>query len=155
MIACAVPVASLSALLGGIDFGAIASSFVVSLSLAVLACTLALAISLWAAKTHEVLMAVYMILVGWLVSFPIWLGLSSSGKLMAPPAWFQNANPYVLVFAPYYKPGSVEATDFAAFAGVTLAVSAALALLVIVRIRHVVVTQLGPSKRSAAGVCRS
>jgi ABC-type transport system involved in multi-copper enzyme maturation permease subunit len=142
LIACGVPVACLSALLGGIEFGAIAGSFVVSLSLAALVCTLALTISVWATKAHEVLMAVYMILGFWLMALPIWMGMSG-GKIIAPPEWFQKANPYVLVFAPFYKPGFTGPADFAAFTGIVLTFSAALAILSIVRIRRVVVQQSG------------
>ena len=81
--------------------------FVVSVSAAVIGCVLSLTISVWAAKTHDVLMAVYMILALWLMALPIWGGLSTSGKIPAPPAWFEKANPYVLVFAPYVNPGKV------------------------------------------------
>ena len=156
LIACGVPVACLSALLGGIEFGAIAGSFVVSLSLALLVCTLALTISVWAAKTHEVLMAVYMIL-GLLAHGAADLeGLSSGGKIMAPPAWFQKANPYVLVFAPYYKPGFIGIADFTVFAGVALALSAALAILSIARLRRVVIEQSGRHQKAAPPpVCRN
>jgi ABC-type transport system involved in multi-copper enzyme maturation permease subunit len=148
LIACGVPVAYLSALLGGIEFGAIVGSFVVSLSLALLACTLALTISVWAAKTHEVLMAVYMVLGLWLLALPIWGGLSSGGRIMAPPAWFEKANPYVLVFAPYNKPGSAGIADFAAFAGVAIAVSAALTVVSIARLRKIVIEQSGRSQKA-------
>jgi ABC-type transport system involved in multi-copper enzyme maturation permease subunit len=141
LIVCGVPVACMAALLGGIEFGAIAGSFVVSLSLAVVACTLALAISVWASKTHEVLMAVYMIFGFWLMALPIWGGLASSGKIMAPPAWFVKSNPYVLVLAPYAKPGFAGIADFAAFAAFALALSAAIAMLVIARLRKVVINQ--------------
>jgi ABC-type transport system involved in multi-copper enzyme maturation permease subunit len=141
LIACGVPVACLSALVGGIEFEAIAGLFVASLSLAVLACTLALCISVWATRTHEVLMAVYVILGLWLMALPIWEALSDGGKIMAPPAWFQNANPYVLVIAPYFKPGSAGIIDFATFAGVALILSAALAMIAIARIRSVVTQQ--------------
>jgi ABC-type transport system involved in multi-copper enzyme maturation permease subunit len=143
LIACGVPVVCLSALVGGIEFGAIAGAFVVSLSLAVLVCTLALAISVWAAKPHEVLMAVYMILGVWLMALPIWGGLTRGTKIMAPPAWFQKSNPYVLVFAPYTKPGFAGIADFTAFAVVALALSAALAVFSIGRMRKVVVEQSG------------
>ena len=148
LVACGVPVACLSALLGGIDFGAIAGSFIVSLSLAVLVCTLALTISVWATKPHEVLMAVYMILGFWLMALPIWEGVSSGGKIIAPPEWFQKANPYVLVFASFYKPGFTGPADFAVFAGIVLALSAALATLSIVRIRRVVVEQSGRPQKA-------
>ena len=141
LIVCGVPVACLAALLGGIEFGAIAGSFVVSFSLAVLACTLALAISVWASKTHEVLMAVYMIFGFGLMALPIWGGLASSGKIMGPPAWFQKSNPYVLVLAPYAKPGFAGIADFAAFAGVALLSPATVAMLVIARLRSVIVNQ--------------
>ena len=56
-----MPVAALVTLLGGVDFGAIVGLFVVSVSAAVIGCVLSLTISVWAAKTHDVLMAVYMI----------------------------------------------------------------------------------------------
>ena len=143
LIACGVPVACLSALLGGIEFESIAGLFVVTFSLAVVGCTLALTISLWAGKPHEVLMAVYMILGLWLISLPIWISLATSGKIMAPPAWFGKANPYVLVFARYTKPGFAGAHDVSAFAGFSLAFSAALAILSIVKIRKVVIAQSG------------
>ena len=117
LIACAVPVACLTALLGGVEFEAIAGCFVVSVCLAVLGCALALTISVWAPKTHEVLMAVYMILGFWLMSLPIWEELASGGKIPAPPNWFVKTNPYVLVLAPYAKPGFVEIADFGVFMG--------------------------------------
>ncbi len=143
LIACGVPVACLSALLGGIEFGAIAGLFVVSLSLALLVCALALAISVRAAKTHEVLMTVYMIVGLSLMALPIWIGLASGGKIMGPPEWFVKANPFVLVFARYTKPGLVGIGDFAVFAGVTFAVSAALVILSIATMRRVVIEQSG------------
>ena len=141
MIVCGVPVAALATLLGGVEFVAIAGSFIVSLSLAVLGCVLALTISVWATRTHEVLMAVYMFLGLWLLSLPIWYGLSFGKKLTPPPAWFQKANPYVLVFAPYAKPGFARAGDYAVFGGVVLVVATLLAIVSIVKLRRVVVAQ--------------
>ncbi len=155
LIACGVPVACLSALLGGIDFGAIAGLFVVSLSLALLVCTLALTISVQATKVHEVLMAVYMILGFWLMALPIWIGLAGSGKIMAPPAWFVKSNPYVLVFVPYSKPGFAGIVDFAAFAGVTFVVSAALVILSIATMRRVVIEQSGRPQKLRRAFCRT
>ena len=49
---------ALAALLGGIDPQALFSLFAVSVAVAVLGCSLALAISVQAAKTHEVIIAV-------------------------------------------------------------------------------------------------
>jgi ABC-type transport system involved in multi-copper enzyme maturation permease subunit len=139
MILCGVPVAALATLLGGVEFRAIAGLFVVSLSLALLGCALALVISIWAAKTHEVLLAVYVIESVWLLSLPIWYSVSFSSKLPLPAAWFEKANPYVLVFAPYAKPGFARAVDYAAFVGVVFAVSTVLAIVSIARLRRVIV----------------
>ena len=149
LIACGVPVAALATLLGGVDFGAIVGLFVVSVSLAVIGCVLSLTISVWATKTHDVLMAVYMIMGLWLLALPIWGGLSASGKLRAPPSWFAMANPYSLVFAPYVKPGTVGLEDYARFAGAVLLISAALVVVVIARLRRVVIGGLGRPEQPA------
>ncbi len=149
LIACGLPVAALVTLLGGVDFGAIVGLFVVSVSVAVIGCALSLTISVWAAKTHDVLMAVYMIVGVWLLALPIWGELSASGKLRAPPAWFEKANPYLLVFAPYVKPGTVGVRDYALFAGAVLLISAALVVVVIARLRQVVIGGLGRPEHSA------
>ena len=84
LIACGVPVAALATLLGGVEYSAIVGLFVVSVSLALLGCILALTISVWAAKTHDVLMAVYMIDGLWLLALPIWWSFSASGTLHGP-----------------------------------------------------------------------
>ena len=54
-----MPVLALAGLLGGIIIEAILALTLITLAVAVLGCTLALAISVRATKTHEVLMAVY------------------------------------------------------------------------------------------------
>jgi len=149
LIACGVPVAALVTLLGGVEFGAIVGLLVVSVSVAVIGCALSLTISVWAAKTHDVLMAVYMIVGLWLLALPIWGGLSASGRLRAPPAWFAKANPYLLVFAPYVNPGTVGVQDYALFAGAVLLISAALVVLVIARLRRVVIGGLGRPQHPA------
>jgi ABC-type transport system involved in multi-copper enzyme maturation permease subunit len=143
LIACGVPVTALAALLGGIEFGALAGAFAVSMALAVLGCALAMTISVWAAKTHEVLMAVYVLEGLWLLALPIYYRIIGPGTPTAPPAWFQKANPYVLVFAPYNKPGWTVASDYAVFVGVVLTLAAALLGLSIMRLRRVVIAQAG------------
>jgi hypothetical protein len=144
LIACAVPVTALAALLGGIDFGALMGSFVVSLALAVLGCSLALTLSVWVPKMHEVLMAVYAAIGIWLLALPYWRIITSlNTAIMRPPDWFEKTNPYVLVFAPYTQPGFASAVDYAVFAGVVLAFSAALLGLSIARLRPVVIGRAG------------
>src|SRR5579864_845459 len=148
MIACGVPVAALAALLGGIDFGALAGAFAVTLALTVFGCVLALAISVWAARTHEVLMAVYVIEGLWLLALPIWWLLSRGVAGPSAPAWLEKANPYALVFAPYTKPGFVSAVDYQVFVGVVLALSALLVALTILKLRPVVVEQSGRPEKA-------
>jgi ABC-type Na+ efflux pump permease subunit len=148
LVACGVPVAALAALLGGIEFGALGGAFVVSLALAVFGCALAMAISVRATKTHEVLMAVYMIEGLWLIALPNWWALNRGMGLRAPPEWFQKANPYVLVFAPYNQPGFAGAVDYAAFVGAVLALSAALVVASIATLRRVVVEQSGRAEKA-------
>jgi ABC-type transport system involved in multi-copper enzyme maturation permease subunit len=144
LIAAAAPVTALAALLGGIDYAALAGALVVSLALALLGCVLALTLSVWVPKTHEVLLAVYMAEGAWMLAAPAWQGTIGAGPL----AWFWKAHPYVLAFAPYWQPGYATVGDFAAFSAGVLLLSAALVGLVIVRLRPIVVGQTGRPQRS-------
>jgi len=148
LLACGVPVTALAALLGGIDFGALLGAFVVTVALAVLGCTMAMVLSIWAKKTHEVLLGVYMVFGLGLIALPTWWSMTHGMKLRTPPDWFQKANPFVIVFAPYNKPGFVHAIDYAVFVGVALAVSAALAAVTIWRLRRSVVSSSGRAERA-------
>ncbi len=83
------------------------------------------------------------------MALAIWMGVSSGGTIVAPPEWFQKANPYVLVFARFFKPGSTVPADFAVFAGIVLALAAALVILSTRKMRRIVVEQSGrPQKKS-------
>ncbi len=147
LIACAAPVAALAALLGGIDFEALAGLFISSLAIAIFGCALALAISVWATKTHEVLLAVYLLEGLWLISLPIWWGFTQSLSFPNPPDWYQKANPFVLVFAPYVKPGFASAVDFGGFALTLIVLAIALLVLSIKKLRRVAVDLSGRSEK--------
>jgi ABC-type transport system involved in multi-copper enzyme maturation permease subunit len=147
MITCGVPVVALATLLGGIEFSAIAGLFIVSLSLALLGCTLAITISVWATKTHDVLLALYLIEGLWLLTLPLWYGWTAGGRIMPPPDWFRKANPYALVFAPYNQPGFVGVGDYMVFFGVVVLISTFLAVLSVAKLRHVVIEQSGRAQR--------
>jgi hypothetical protein len=108
VLACALPVPALAALLGGIDPQALFGLFAVSVAIAVLGCSLALAILLRAAKTHEVIIAVMALCILWLLSLPIWSGASTISGVVPPPDWFKKANPVLVVYAPYAWPGYVS-----------------------------------------------
>ncbi len=147
LVACTLPVAALAGLLGGIDFGALAGSFVISLCLAVLGASLALAISVRARKTHEVLMAVYAIEGFWLIAAPIWWVLASElGVVPDPPDFFWKANPFMLAYNPYSDPAAVGPFDLPVFAAATLGLSAALVGWSILALRRAVTESGKPAK---------
>ncbi|MEO6811784.1 MAG: ABC transporter permease, partial [Isosphaeraceae bacterium] len=100
LIACALPVLSLSTLLGGMDPLALGLAFLITTCLALLGCTLALTLSVWAKKTHDVLMATYAVWVVLLLFQPIWELVAMSGPGVAgPPSWVLHLNPFWLAFA--------------------------------------------------------
>jgi ABC-type Na+ efflux pump permease subunit len=148
LVACGLPVVALAGLLGGIDFLALVGLFVISLAVGVLGCSLALAISVKASKTHEVLMAVYLIFGVWLLALPIWWILTQGGsKIPNPPQWFENLNPYALVFAPYTSPTTFSLADLAIFCGSVLTVAAALVVWSILNLRRAVIATSGEPKK--------
>jgi ABC-type transport system involved in multi-copper enzyme maturation permease subunit len=144
VLACGLPVSALAALLGGIDPQALVSLFAVSAAVAALGCALALAISVRAAMTHDVIIAVLALWITWLVSLPIWSGMTTIKGVVAPPEWFKKSNPFVLVYAPYAWPGHVALADVATFVAAVLLISAGLIAMTIVTFRRSV---LEPARR--------
>ena len=153
MLACGLPVSALAALLGGIDFAALACLFAVSAAIAVFGCSLALAISVRASKTHDVMITVAGLWIVWLVSLPIWSGMSTIRGVVPPPDWFKKANPFVLVYAPYAWPGYVSLADVAIFVAALLLISTALLVVTIATIRRACSNRPGASGgfRSSTG----
>ena len=151
LLACALPVVSLAALLGGIDGGALVGLFAVSAAVAVLGCAMALAISVEVVKTDEVVMAVLAFTTFWLLSLPLWGGMARAYSLPPPPEWFYATNPFVLVYAPYTWPGNFGLLAVAIFVAAALAISAGLLALTIARLRRFVLpAEVGRRKRKFA-----
>src|SRR5262245_15005784 len=152
LIACAAPVQALATLFGGVDPPMLTGAILVCLACAVFGCTLALVLSVWGRKTHEVLLATYAFGVAWLLSGPIWAGLVSILPWWARPAWLPSFlallpyNPVVLVLAPLGGPpglGPIGLWAQARFCMLGLLASALLAAAAIWRIRGVVIRQAG------------
>ena len=150
LVACVLPIVAISGLLGGIDPMAVAGSFLVTTGCAVLGCSLALTLSVWGRKTHEVLMLTYLIILLWIL-FPLLVMLvawslqrplpwSSNGSLWE---WIQNTNPFELNFAPMPNPGRIDLMTYLGFLGGCLAISAWLVGLSTLRIRRVALDQAG------------
>jgi ABC-type transport system involved in multi-copper enzyme maturation permease subunit len=137
LVACSWPVMAISSLLGGIDPIALNIALAVILAVAVLGCTLALALSVWARKTHEVILGTYTVFIAGLLLWPVWSGLSLARASAPPPEWTLLANPFYVVFAPYAAPAKLGGRDYAGFFGAVLGASAVLLVLAVWRTRPV------------------
>jgi ABC-type transport system involved in multi-copper enzyme maturation permease subunit len=137
LVCCALPVLSMSSLLGGIDPLALAGTFLITLCLAVFGCTLALAFSVWASKPYEVLLATYAVFGVWLLVIPAWDLLARLWGFPSSPDWTIWSHPFYLAVAPYVRPDTVGVADYLMFAAVVLGVSAVLLVVAIGRMRAV------------------
>ncbi|MBY0398178.1 MAG: hypothetical protein K2X91_17165, partial [Thermoleophilia bacterium] len=153
MALCAAPVMAMATLFGGIDPILLAGALLVILACAVFGCSLALTLSVWGRKTHEVLMATYLFGIVYVLAAPLRMGLQSAMPWAPWWGWLPTfwdllrVNPVFLVIAavngsPPPFPRVTIATQ-AAFFGLGLAASAALLALATWRIRRVVLGQLG------------
>jgi ABC-type transport system involved in multi-copper enzyme maturation permease subunit len=151
LIACAAPVQVLMTLFGGVDPAMLTGAILVCVSCAVFGCTLALTLSVWGRKTHEVLLATYAFGVFYLLAAPLWLGLVSTLPGWARPAWLPGPmallpyNPVILVLAPLNAAPLVPIGlgTQARFCTLGIAASALLAAVATWRIRAVVIRQAG------------
>ena len=136
LLACTLPMMELLTLLGGVDPTALLSAFVITASLAVLGCSLAMFLSLWMGKTHEALLATYAILCGWLLAWPIVDVVTTyTGWRWLLPT--QKINPSYMVVAPYWQPGDVGFGDYLVFTGAVCAIALLLTAITILRLRAV------------------
>ena len=135
LVAATVPVLALAGLLGGIIIEAILALTLITLAVAVLGCTLALAISVRATKTHEVLMAVYGIEFVWILAPLLWVLLASSRVVAPVPGWYVGINPFVLAWAPYAWPDYPSPEWLAGVLGGMMAISAGLTVFAVLRLR--------------------
>jgi ABC-type transport system involved in multi-copper enzyme maturation permease subunit len=154
-IAAALPVLAITSLFGGIDPGALGGSFAVIVGLAVIGCALALSLSLWGRKTHEVLLAMYFVWFCWLLLLPVWVVVTNQlvGRPL-PWGWLVQTNPLMLTLFAHdasvpWSPGLAAQLRFLAGAVV---LAAGLVALTIWRLRPVCV---GQSRQRAAAHARS
>jgi ABC-type transport system involved in multi-copper enzyme maturation permease subunit len=134
MLACTLPVLEILTLLGGVDPAALLSGFAVTFGVAVLGCSLAMALSLWVGKTHEALLCTYAVWVLWLLAGPM------TGMLARTVGWTwftvpRRSEPYFMALAPYWWPGSVGWSDYVQFLGVTCSIAAVLIGVTMLRLR--------------------
>jgi ABC-type transport system involved in multi-copper enzyme maturation permease subunit len=128
LVLAGLPLMALATLLGGIDPEALLGNFLVTLGVGVAGCSLALALSVWGKRPHEVMLATYAVLAAILLALPAWKMLTAAWAFAPTPAWLEKSNPLWLAFAPYLRPGRVTFDDYLAFVGGCLALSALLTL---------------------------
>jgi ABC-type transport system involved in multi-copper enzyme maturation permease subunit len=142
LVTCTVPVMLIASLMGGADPSGLLGAFLTSVGLACFGCALALTLSVWGNKTHEVLLMTYLVVALWLLAEPSWsMARWVLGSPWAPPDWFQKLNPYQLCYANDNRPGSVNLGDYVVFLLVCLVGAVALATLAVFRIRVVALRQ--------------
>ena len=159
LILCDTPVLSIATLFGGIDPVGPVGTLLVVLACAVFGCTLALTLSVWGRKTHEVLLATYVFGILYLLSAPIVAGIQGGLPTGWWPSWFPTFmdlfryNPIFLVLSAIAgsPPGMRPVTFWtrARFLGLGLAASGVLLGVATWRIRGVVIRQLGQVEPSS------
>ena len=150
LVACALPLMAILTLLGGVAPDALLGSFLVTIGIAVLGCSLALNFSLWAKKTHEALLGTYAVWGIWLVGRPFATLVNGAfgWSLAVPP---RIADPYFLAFSPYWYPGTVSFYDYFGFLAITTGAAAVLAVVAVFRLRAVCTRVDVAKKRSLRG----
>jgi ABC-type transport system involved in multi-copper enzyme maturation permease subunit len=161
LILCATPVVSIATLFGGIDPAGVVGTLLVVLSCAVFGCSLALTLSVWGQKTHEVLLATYVFGILYLLSAPIVAALQRALPGGWWPSWFPTFlglleyNPIYLVITEFEGPapgmGPVTLWTRVTFLELGLSASAVLVGSAIWRIRRVVIRQLGRGQQASQG----
>ena len=121
LIAASMPVLALSTLLGGIDLVTLAVGFLVVVSVAIFGCSLAMALSVWARKPYEVVLAMYAVWAMVLLGPSLWQRLAHWRFIAAPPEWLVLANPFYVAFAPYSRTGALGPVIYLGFFVASLA----------------------------------
>ncbi len=131
LVACTWPVLAISSLLGGIDPTALTLAFAIILAVALLGCSMALALSVWARRPHDVVLVTYTF---WMVVLLVWpIGYAASRGRWATwiAHWSLVADPYYLAFARYAAPNQVDLWDYFGFFAGTLGLSGVLTILAV------------------------
>jgi ABC-type transport system involved in multi-copper enzyme maturation permease subunit len=150
LIACTLPVLALAGLLGGIEPVALVGLFAVAIGCAVVGCSLAMALSVYGRKTHEVLMMTYLVVIVWIIAPGLVDAVAHLLSWGPPAVWWSN--PYLLALAPSDRPARLGMGTYLGFLAGCLAVGIVSTGLATARIRRVTSSQAG---RAAAGRRRS
>jgi ABC-type transport system involved in multi-copper enzyme maturation permease subunit len=148
LIACSVPVLALSTLMGGIDLAPLIVAFTVIAAVALFGCSLALALSVWARKPHEVVLAMYGVWGIALILHPMWEGMARARVITGPPEWFVLSNPFYAAFLAYNDPGPAGVGAALAFVAAGVVLSAFFIQLTILTVRPAAIHGRGRPERA-------
>lgn len=165
LILCTAPVLAIASLFGGIDPAALIGTLLVLLACALFGCSLALTLSVWGHRMHEVLMATYIFGILYVLSAPIYSVL----RPLLPTGWWTawlptfwdllRYNPIFLVLATVNAPpvgiAPVTIATQATFFGMGLVASSLMLGVATRRIRAVVIRQSGGEQRARGRLARA
>jgi ABC-type transport system involved in multi-copper enzyme maturation permease subunit len=156
LVVATAPLLFLGVLLGGIDPDAVLGSLIVLVGTAMLAAAIAMALSVWCRKTHEVLVAAFAVIGLWLLAGMLWVqAMFLMPTLGGRPMWLENLNPFYLAFAPYRMAGAMLWPEYVRYIAMCGGLSLVLTALAVRKTRSVYVMQFGGSiRRKPAGPVR-
>jgi ABC-type transport system involved in multi-copper enzyme maturation permease subunit len=140
---CTLPVMAISTLIGGIDPVDLTGAFIITLAVAVLGCALAMFLSVWASKSHEVMMGTCLVWAAWLLLAPMWQAIDGLILKFGVPNWINWSDLFAVALG---MPGMANRSfivEQLLFAGGLLAVSTVLVGATIWRMRRVAIRQMG------------
>jgi len=142
-VCCTLPVMAFSTLLGGIDPVGLTGAFVITLAVAVLGCAVAMFLSVWASKSHEVMMGTCLVWAAWLLFVPMWEAIDEVFFGIGVPAWMGWISLFDVAFGLLGPPNQTILGEQLLFAGGLLLVSMVLIGVTIWRMRRVAIRQTG------------
>ncbi|MDB5352416.1 MAG: hypothetical protein JWN86_3663 [Planctomycetota bacterium] len=145
LMACGIPVVALSGLLGGVDYGAVAGAYLVTIGVAITSCAIAMFFSVWVRRASQALLSTYALLGLWTGLSRILAEFAVGGVGMSPSSefvWYlQMADPFALALAPLSAPQGASWNHALAYLGVSLGFSTLIVVRTIRRLRAVVIGQ--------------
>ncbi|QEH34251.1 ABC-2 family transporter protein [Aquisphaera giovannonii] len=135
LVLTGLPVFLLVSLLGGIVPEALFVLAAVTLLVLLLGCSLSMAVSSRATKSHEVLLVVFGSWAVWIFGPTIWRPIAELIGYPLPPEWLDRLNPFFLVYAAYSPAWAPIGADLAIFAAACLGISAAAVLFTVRSLR--------------------
>jgi ABC-type transport system involved in multi-copper enzyme maturation permease subunit len=147
LIGCTIPLLFLATFFGGIDPDALIGAFVVTTVVAILGCSFALTLSIWATKAHDVLMVTYLVWTVVVLGNTVWSSLVAFWAIPSPPVWFEHINPYWIAFGPYSGPGAIGLPEQLTYCAILLVMSVTIILLSTAFLRWVIIRQARRAER--------